>query len=510
MRIPTSLILISVLVILACVIAYVSDNMGKKLGKKRISLLGMRPRQTATALTMASSVGIMFVTLLVVSLFSRQVRTALLRVDKMRENNEVLRDRNRVLKASAANLNTQLATLKQSVEASRETARESNTKAQQASQKADKARQKLSATQGELTSAQSDLRAAQSAVEQARRGEKAARGQVQAARSRLSQAQQRYAQAQGRFAQAQQRFKQAQSRAEKADRDVDEKQRQLQQASRDVQQERDRLTRARNELTQARNNLARVQNNLTRVQGSVNKTVKELGETVLELEQNRASVNRLREQVELEQARLETLKAYTEQLVTGRVVATLGQVFAERIIPAGLGPSALRDEIRALIEDATEAVRQPPINAKSVGLVTRTVIVEGKRVDVNEQEIVDLLTGYMATFNVPVAVRWAAARNYVEGETEILGLLLPVPVRTAFPRGTTLAETKIAGAQSDARIFNQLLALVNSGEKAAREQGITPPLTPQVPNFYADGTNERIFEALRQVQSHDGPSVCAW
>jgi uncharacterized protein (DUF3084 family) len=110
----------------------------------------------------------------------------------------------------------------------------------------------------------------------------------------------------------------------------------------------------------------------------------------------------------------------------------------------------------------------------------------------------------MATFNVPVALRWAAARNYVEGETEILGLLLPVPVRTAFPRGTTLAQTNIAGAQSDARIFNQLLALVNSGERAAREQGITPPLTPQMPNFYAEGTNERIFEALRQVQSHNG------
>jgi uncharacterized protein (DUF3084 family) len=63
--IPTWLILISVLTILVCVIAYVSDNMGKKLGKKRISLFGLRPRQTATALTMATSVGIMLVTLAV-------------------------------------------------------------------------------------------------------------------------------------------------------------------------------------------------------------------------------------------------------------------------------------------------------------------------------------------------------------------------------------------------------------------------------------------------------------
>jgi uncharacterized protein (DUF3084 family) len=95
--------------------------MGKKLGKKRISLLGMRPRQTATALTMASSVGIMFVTLLVLSLFSRQVRSALLRVDTYAERNIELRDRNQALKASAASLNAQLSALRKSVQSTQKT-----------------------------------------------------------------------------------------------------------------------------------------------------------------------------------------------------------------------------------------------------------------------------------------------------------------------------------------------------------------------------------------------------
>src|ERR1017187_2561151 len=59
----TPLYLLFGLTAATCVIAYWADNLGKKLGKKRISLFNLRPRQTATLISMASSVGIMILTL---------------------------------------------------------------------------------------------------------------------------------------------------------------------------------------------------------------------------------------------------------------------------------------------------------------------------------------------------------------------------------------------------------------------------------------------------------------
>ncbi len=58
----TPLFLLVGLMIATAVIAYWSDNLGKKLGKKRVSLLGLRPKQTATLITIASSLVIMLVT----------------------------------------------------------------------------------------------------------------------------------------------------------------------------------------------------------------------------------------------------------------------------------------------------------------------------------------------------------------------------------------------------------------------------------------------------------------
>lgn len=61
----TPLILFFGLTVATAVIAHWSDNLGKKLGKKRVSLFGLRPRTTATILTIASSWAIMLFTLAV-------------------------------------------------------------------------------------------------------------------------------------------------------------------------------------------------------------------------------------------------------------------------------------------------------------------------------------------------------------------------------------------------------------------------------------------------------------
>ncbi|MFW5782870.1 MAG: DUF3084 domain-containing protein [Candidatus Muiribacteriaceae bacterium] len=65
-------------------IAYIGDMVGFRMGKKKISLLGLRPRQTATLITIAFGVIITLITILFLSIISEDVKTALFQMEDIR------------------------------------------------------------------------------------------------------------------------------------------------------------------------------------------------------------------------------------------------------------------------------------------------------------------------------------------------------------------------------------------------------------------------------------------
>ncbi|MFN8218580.1 MAG: DUF3084 domain-containing protein [Fimbriimonadales bacterium] len=65
---------IGLVVLLGGLVAYLADGLGRKLGKKRLSLFGMRPRHTATALTVGAGVLIPLLTVLTLSVASSEFR----------------------------------------------------------------------------------------------------------------------------------------------------------------------------------------------------------------------------------------------------------------------------------------------------------------------------------------------------------------------------------------------------------------------------------------------------
>ena len=97
------------LTLATAVIAYWSDNLGKKLGKKRVSLWGLRPRTTATVLTITSSWLIMVFTLGVLLTIFPLLRQSLL--DYQNVKNETL-----TLQASKDGLNAQVGGFKRAVD----------------------------------------------------------------------------------------------------------------------------------------------------------------------------------------------------------------------------------------------------------------------------------------------------------------------------------------------------------------------------------------------------------
>lgn len=79
-------VLIIVLTIAGGVIAYVGDRIGMKVGRKRLSIFGLRPKYTSMVITIITGVIIAGCTLLVLSLASENVRIALFEIRELQDS----------------------------------------------------------------------------------------------------------------------------------------------------------------------------------------------------------------------------------------------------------------------------------------------------------------------------------------------------------------------------------------------------------------------------------------
>ncbi len=69
--------LIIILVIVSAIVAYIGDLVGMRVGKKRVSIFGLRPKSTSSIVTVVSGILITILTLAVLSTTSQTVRTAI-------------------------------------------------------------------------------------------------------------------------------------------------------------------------------------------------------------------------------------------------------------------------------------------------------------------------------------------------------------------------------------------------------------------------------------------------
>ena len=520
---PTPLYLLLGLSFSTAVIAYWSDQLGMKLGKKRISLFGLRPRQTATLISIGSSWLIMLFSVAVLLLIYAPLRGALLRYDDTKADNKTLETKNKTLEKDIAAQQKNV-----------ETRAQQNTVLSRKIGQQNRSLQTLSAEIGvrqtDLTRAKVNLQVSETARDRAKTAQEAAlkarneaenakrnaenarqnaeSGQAQAkrgeetARVRTAQAQVRLVQAQTRYSQAQTRFLAAQAKVERAESEV--------------RRVENRLTSTRSSLITARNNLSSVrlqyrQLKTQKDQAELDKTQAELDKTQAESSRTQAIEelkNAIKAKVAVQQQSKEIQRALiatqaqldiANTLISDptKIVVNAGQVFASATLPASLDVASAREDLTRLISQGRKNVIRD--GWQSLYLLPLPVGEE-------ENEIALALANYISTFDVPVSVRLVAARSHIEGETEIVARLLAYPVKQAFASGEVLAQTTIevpaSGASGDAQIFNQLLRLVDRGGKnEAQKRGVVPLITVETPNFFAPDTNLRIFEAMRELQS---------
>lgn len=82
--------LMIIMAVVGGLIAYLADKMGSKIGKKKMSVFGLRPKHTALLLTVASGVMISFLSILTVTVSSESARTALFGMEKIQDELKAL------------------------------------------------------------------------------------------------------------------------------------------------------------------------------------------------------------------------------------------------------------------------------------------------------------------------------------------------------------------------------------------------------------------------------------
>lgn len=84
--------LIMVMAVVGGLIAYIADKLGSKIGKKRLSLFGLRPKHTSVLLTVLSGTIIAVLTISVMAIASQSARTALFGMEKLQRELNLLND----------------------------------------------------------------------------------------------------------------------------------------------------------------------------------------------------------------------------------------------------------------------------------------------------------------------------------------------------------------------------------------------------------------------------------
>ena len=82
--------LIIIMAVVGGFIAYLADKMGSKIGKKKMSIFGLRPKHTSILLTVTSGTIIAVLTIGVVAVSSQSARTALFGIEKLQRELKLL------------------------------------------------------------------------------------------------------------------------------------------------------------------------------------------------------------------------------------------------------------------------------------------------------------------------------------------------------------------------------------------------------------------------------------
>lgn len=404
-------ILVLVVLVLGGAIAYGGDRLGTKVGKARLSLFKLRPRNTAILLTVltgsiisASTLGILFAA-------SKPLRTGVFKIDEIQDKlNEVRKELSKAeaqkqrIEAELAKARRQADAEKARVEAELARARAEQAQAQA---KLDAINQSLLATQAEQAQTETKLNRTQKRLSEAEAEQATTETNLRRIQRQLSQVQAEKSRTEGLLQGTQRQLKTVSEQKTALRQEIDELQAERQQliqqreqvkaqiAQRDLEiAQRDQLLAERDELVAQRD-----------------REIAQREQAITERDQVIAQREELLSQLGQQQSELEVQRSYLQQQLivlerdfqairAGTVVIRRGQILASGVVRI-LEPPAARQAVERLLQEANRTTIKllQPGNTKAGEAVIQITNTEVEQLIEQIKDGKDYVVKILATAN---------------------------------------------------------------------------------------------------------------
>ena len=156
--------LMFLLAVMGGVIAFIADKLGSKIGKKKLSVFGLRPHDTSVLLTVLSGVAISLLSVGILAISSESARTALFGMEKLQkelfrltaEKTTAEEEYNKAM-ASLKDKNDAITALDQKIKEANEEKAEAESRLNSATDSLNEVRSQYQVTQGALVNARNEV-----------------------------------------------------------------------------------------------------------------------------------------------------------------------------------------------------------------------------------------------------------------------------------------------------------------------------------------------------------------
>lgn len=423
-------------------LAYGSDWLGRRLGKQRLTLFGVRPRHTATLLTTLTGVLTVAVTIAILTALNESFRVWITRGDRilyeLRENEtrlQSLRERTEQLISERKQLEEERAKAEAELLRIKAQYEQQLQKAQLLEQELDAARARLADSQRTLKSVQKQVALLRQVREELQHQTERLRQEV----ADLQAFQQRLREQNKDFTEYNIRVTQENIQLENRNRTLLAENQQLEARNRELQQQNTELE-SQNRVLLDRNTEYRMR--LTQLESAV------------------------RELVQLANIRLQP------------VAFQIGEELARTILPANWSEFRIRTALQDLLNRADQFARQRGARAQDAPRAVfipekRVRLASGEEITVDEVESLDTIVANIRNYRDSVVALVVALTNTAEGEP------VPVEIRLfrnhkVFTAGQEVARTTLECRGEHDVLAQVLQFLQGTVRQAAIERGMVP------------------------------------
>ncbi len=442
---------LAAMIVIGGLVAFVADGMGRKIGKKRLSFLGLRPRYTATLITVGAGVLIPILTIGAIYLLSSEVREWIREgrgaienarryqsiaddrakeVDELERKESELQSRNKGLSARNDKLASQLSTYEDQVADARQKVKASESLVKVARSRSATLQGKLDETNREISNKEKEINQTQALL-------RAGKGEL--------------AKLQGTFNTANQQFREINSRAIELDRqnsDLEKK------------------------LNSLQSDLGNLQAQKVEFEGQISSYKESVQAYQDSIREYNAKIEDLRQEAE------GLSRVFQSSFMSSRtrpMIFEASQEVARVQLPPSLSPVAARNAFYDLLQrsrlEAIEKKARSTPNLPSAGLSPRQL--NGRIVSEAEQEE-SIIRAITAQRNELVFIA-RSFFNAFEGEYVLLEFVA-YRNRKVYDANQLIIERRVDGRKTEVEILNQIQDFVSTNVRAqALKDGMIPP-----------------------------------